>query len=83
MNLIESEKAILCWKKSGPTFGRGKSDIYICDRCNVNNSHSNFPQSYNFGSKYKQTQETWVEFSGAKEGKSFRVVEYEVFLVEF
>jgi hypothetical protein len=74
----------------GPIFGGigggifgGAYDIYIADKCNMNNkSGTDFPFSYNYGSKYQKGQhQSWTALCGALSGKQFKVVEYEVFQV--
>ena len=82
MTLIKPQSAIACRSDYGPTFGGGH-DIHISDKCDANNnSHANFPISYNFASKpYANSQASWTAFSGATDGKNFKVLEYEVFKV--
>ena len=82
MTLTRPQYAILCSSVYGPIFGGG-ADICISDKCDANsNSHANFPSSYNFASKpYANSQASYSAFSGATNGRSFKVVEYEVFKV--
>ena len=75
---------IYCHPDRGPTFGNG--DIYLSDRCNKNNySGGFFPSTYNLQdtTPYKKSQESWKSFSGAESGYHFKVLEYEVFKVEW
>ena len=68
----------------GPIFGSG-SDLWLADSCNNNNSsYANFPTSYNRAEdKITKSQESYANFSGATNGYHFRVVEYEVFQVQY
>lgn len=85
MTLNEPERAIRCDPSWGPIFGGGQgSDIAISDNCFSNKeSYMGFPWSYNTGGKYKRRPETYAAFCGAKEGYWFKVLEYEVFKVEW
>ena len=82
---MNSRNLIYCNSLSGPTFGGGNgNDIFICNNCNSeNNSHSNFPESFNkeSGTKWIKSQDSFFKFSGATNGIRFRVLEYEVFKV--
>ena len=76
---------IYCNNGYGPAFGYGY-DLYISDDCNSNNySHSNFPYTYNFegSNKIVTNQQSYTNFIGATKGKSFGVIDYEVFRVVF
>jgi hypothetical protein len=42
-----------------------------------------FPWSYNTDNKYKRRPETYTAFCGATKGYWFKVLEYEVFKVEW
>ena len=50
-----------------------------------NNSYANFPHSYNFvpDPYAKNSQASQNAFSGATKGNKFKVLDYEVFIVEF
>ena len=81
---------IYCDNGCGPTFGSGffggGCDLCIWDDCNSNNkSYSNFPYTYNFegSNKIVNNQQSITNFSGATNGRNFRVVDYEVFRVMF
>ena len=78
---------IFCSNGCGPTFGNVfHSDLCIWDDCNSNNkSYSNFPKTYNFegSNKIVHNQQSYTNFSGATNGRNFRVVDYEVFRVMF
>ena len=67
----------------GPSFGGW--DLYLADSCNNNSSSfANFPYSYNRAeNKIANSQESYANFSGATNGYNFRVVEYEVFQVQY
>ena len=81
---MRNNRLICCQKSSGPAFGW--NDLVIADRCDINAySLSDFPCTYNRqGSAYKQdSQESRASFSGATQGLKFKVIEYEVFKVEF
>ena len=82
MTLTQPQYAICCHSNYGPIFG-DVHDIVISDKCDANNqSYANFPHSYNFASKpYANSQASWTAFSGATDGKNFKVLEYEVFKV--
>ena len=87
MEIVDRKKAILCSTGDGPIFGQGY-DICIRDQCNLQNEanpcYANFPESYNHSSKYKmKVQKTWSEFCGAVNGCKFRVLEYEVYRIEW
>ena len=68
----------------GPIFGGGY-DLHLADSCNNNSSsYANFPVSYNRAeNKIANSQESYANFSGATNGHGFRVVEYEVFQVQY
>ena len=67
----------------GPTFGGGH-DLCLRDSCNIYSSSANFPYSYNRAeNKIANSQESYANFSGATNGYNFRVVEYEVFQVQY
>jgi hypothetical protein len=67
------DHAIWCGKVRGPSFG-GKSDLYVCDRCNQFNSS----KTSGFGDTYEN--DTGVEGSVLFTGSDcFRVKEIEVF----
>ena len=68
----------------GPTFGGGH-DLRLADSCNnPNSSYANFPSTYNRAeNKISNSQESYANFSGATNGWNFRVVEYEVFQVQY
>ena len=81
----DEDKLMYCGSYLGPTFGGGH-DIYIADKCNSNNnSYTNFPSSYNRGSgeKLVRDQSSWLMFAGVPSGYKMRIVEYEVFHVQF
>ena len=79
--LVIPEKAIQCIPNYGPVFGGG-SDLAISNDCNTtSDSCTNFSYSYNCEDKYEYGQEAWTALCGVKEGKNFKVVEYEVFEV--
>lgn len=76
MTLVDPLKAIQCSTSWGPCFGGG-CDIAIADKCDVKNSSSLFPTSYNNNKgKYKNKASTWAAFSGANDLWNFRVHEY-------
>lgn len=81
MTLNNYKQAVANNEGYGPIFGAG-NDIVIHNKCNENNSSSaNFPTSYNFGSLYTNSQASYTAFSGAANGKNFKVMEYEVYRV--
>ena len=83
MSLKQHEKAIYCHNENGPCFGGG-CDIYIANKCDTNKeSYADFPTSYNSKNNYKICQESYTNFCGAPEGCSFKVMEYEVYKVEW
>lgn len=81
MALKYPKRAIYDHSHKGPSFGSG--DILIGDKCNIDaNNSANFPFSYQGAHKYKrEDQASWTMFSGAKFGKKFNVLEYEVYEV--
>jgi hypothetical protein len=81
MSINDNKRAIYNNQTSGPTFG-DSNDIYIADKCNTNNnSTSNFPISFNYNGQYTKGQTSCTAFSGAVDGKNYKVEEYEVFKV--
>jgi hypothetical protein len=79
-----SDSLILCFAAYGPTFGNGYPDIWINDKCNTNKAASlNFPTCYNLegSEKYVNGQASYTAFSGATNGNSCCLKEYEVYQV--
>lgn len=63
-------------------FGCG-SDLYISDLCNTKrSSYAGSIATYNTADhKFQNSQNAYTAISGATDGCSFRVLEYEVFQV--
>jgi hypothetical protein len=83
---LSDDYLIYCCEQWGPTFGGPNLDLCIMDKCNLNSgSFANFPTAYNRegSNKYEPGQETYEMFSGAREGSNFKIIEYEVFKVEY
>ena len=80
MSLVHNDKAIQCLQSYGPVFGAG--DLAICDKCNLKaDSMTNFASSFNNDDIYQNDQLAWSSLCGVRDGKHFRVLEYEVFRV--
>lgn len=78
------KKLIHRHSNNGPLFGGGSHDLYISDQCNNNrSSQAAFPSTYNRagGDKLESNQANYSMFSGATDGYTFRVLQYEVFQV--
>ncbi len=87
MDLIRPQKAIQCIATEGPIFGGG-SDLAIINECHIRNNCTNFPYSFNYknsdpNQKYQYNQNAWTALTGVPNGKLFKVLEYEVFKVEW
>ena len=81
---FRDNRLITCLPNSGPAFGW--NDLMISDNCNAKKtSIGDFPCTYNREEKpYKNdSQESWTNYSGSPSGNKFKVIEYEVFHVEF
>ena len=80
---IRTDRLIYRKGNYGPCFG---GDICIVDDCDKNrSSYAMFPSSFNKEGpiKYPQNQESYHLFSGAKDGYYFKILEWEVFRIEF
>lgn len=79
----DGNNLIYNYEDYGPTFGGG-FDLCIADQCNINNnSIADFPTTFNRRGEKKLVngQDSYRAFTGAREGKNFKVLEYEVFKV--
>ena len=80
MTLVNSQKAIQCLPSHGPVFGN--ADIAISDQCNEREeSMTNFASSFNNDDIYQSDQLARSSLCGVRDGRHFRVLEYEVFKV--
>ena len=61
-------------------FGHG--DLFLYNHCNLYNSgtYAYFPTSYS-NEKYVNSHNSYMAFTGQKNGYTFKVIEYEVFKV--
>ena len=73
-------------KSFGPAFGYGNygHDLCVGDRADKDkNSYAEFPLSFNNEHNHENCQKTTELFCGQKKGNSFKVAEWEVWLIEF
>ena len=81
MKREESRYAIYCDSYCGPIFG---DDIYIEDKCNEEDScsiHNDGTYGYECHPQYKSS--LFVKTAGTDESNEFRVLDYEVFGIDF
>ena len=80
MKRKESEHAIQCYPKYGPTFGNSYGDINIADNCTKEDSCWINPSSafqYEYHPQYKSS--LYVNTTGPDYANDFSVLDYEVY----